>query len=652
MSIREIQIEKALEKIVRAALQKGKHPRLREAMREADLSKLGMPNSYSDMAGFGNLLTSKEVNKSLSQYEEDFSILDESIIESEKWTSSIKDTLLGRYSSAQSLYEKLALQVTAMALAVKSGTNSVYTLTEGFSTLENVDLNNTDAYVDTSIGHVSLPRAANILSTFEYGSGIGLLSCEMSTDGNTWQNVASINKLSPIIEFPSYQGKLQIKYVFKLQAKQPLKDDECNVASLEFSVPTFREYPNSISLKVSDDGKNWRELSNLGRGNKLSFIPSDPFEYIEIVISKTTYDQMHVTPRGTISYLYLPYIESFLARAYTYQHSATLQTLPMSIASVAQSLGLSALQFIPYHITPGESTISYYIQFDSGPWTKINAGDTVALARNYVKDEILYPVYPNAGIGNTTQIWANLKRPSEAELFEGYNQAEHQWLAATSGFFDLDSWADASALYTIPTNFIDFKNKPLLASGYTHKLYFKIKSDKEMDFEFSNISFKRESDLSNVPSTTKIWLNNKEIILKSYADFSYSFSGKLSQGDNYFNLLTSVSEDAILHLEEDILNKGFIYINNYIYTSISNLINKTLPFPFLKLSNYLFTITDNGYLFINRYPYPNPKYLLRYRDIEGTIPSTVSIKAILEGNDTDSPILDDFTLLISEPVGW
>lgn len=652
MSIRDIQIENTLKKIVYEFIKDGKHPRLREAINKADLSRLGLPSKYERIADVDSLIRSDYINEAISNYETDFEVLDQAIAEYEQWVSTKENEFWGRFQAAQKLYEKLALKVSALANAIKSGSKSVISITESFTDLNYIDLERTDAYIDTDNGRVTLPIVPTTLIDYSLGHGISLMSSEKSVNGSSWTTISTgPNRIDPVIEFPSYKGQLFARYILSFTAPRPEWDDETVVRSLEFDVPKFRNLSTRVKIRTSYDFQNWTDWYITDNAEKICFAPDDVFQFVEIILEKDSYDSEHVNSEGKITYLYLPYLENILARVLAYQSEASLYTKAYSIPYTAQYMGLSTMKFIPNITTNGNTSIDFFYSFDGNGWNELKPNSTIQLARVFTKNEVLYPIFPKKGPDGTVKIWEDLHQVSDATLYEGYAQFEHQWLPYSPNYMTLSGWAEYSNIYKIPTQFENIKDISALSSSEVHKLYTRIRTDSEQQLSVRSLALKRQSDQANVDSDLKIYINNQEITAKKYADLTYSFNATLLPGDNYVNILIKPNEDSILLIDSNIYTIGIIYTNRYILTSLENTLTYTTDLlPFIPV--YKFTITYNGNLLINRFPYPNVKYLLSYTDIENTVPSEIYIRADLHGDDMNTPIIEDIIMNITEPIKW
>lgn len=646
MSIRQIQIKRNLERVVREFLKHGKNPRIRESIKSAGLDHIGSPGTYKPVSGYKQKLDVDKFNDTASMYEDDIAIITAANEEMVGWTNACRSNYLGRFNSVQKLYEKISLDVISLAMAIRSGTSSVLCVSESFNSLENIDLTETTSYVDTTNGQVMLPVSSDDFMVYTIGDGLALVSIDSSKDGTTWERVNSLEGIEPTIEFSQYKGSLYCKYLIRLTSKKPLIDDEVNVVGVDITLPNYNLSPNEVHIRVSDDTKNWRTLLSPSVGNKMSFIPDNPFEWLEIIVKKNAFDEKHVQDSGKIVYLYLPFLSNVVLRAYSYRNNSILQTNDLPISALADKIGMSSIKFIANDITPGDSTIDYSIRFDSGPWNNIENNEQMQICPHTTEDDVIYPAMLVEKANSLYQVAANCVLSENATLYQGYKQFEHQFCISSVANLELSSWNNRTDLVS---KYINSSDNTFLGNGLSHKLYFKINVDSAREFKVSDLSIKGESSLSSLNLGLRVHVNRQEMQPKKNNDNTYSFAGILLEGENYINILIDIPDTlpgGRLHIDGTLFQEGLTYCKKMQQTSFESL-SYSIPYT----DNNYFAVTPDGSLLVNSQPYPYARYLYRFLDINGQFPKSFAIKALLTGDNNTTPIIDDFSVLILPPIG-
>jgi len=645
MSIEQIQIRRALEAIVRESLKKGRNPRIRESVNSADFSNLGKPNPYGPMAQYERNLSSTTFNKIVEYYEDDLEVLDLALGELATWTTDSRDRYSGRFESAQNLYEKLALKVSVLASAIKSGTNSVFAITEGFNSLEYIDLVNTDAYIDTYNGQVTLPKGTDNYTIYSLGNGISIESIEVSKDNDTWESLPVSSNFEPLISFTHYKDVLYAKYVVHLDAEKPQLDDEVNAVAIDITIPKYWSKIGEVVVKISDDKKNWRTLTSSNSTEKQTYVPDGPFEWLEIHIKKHEYDEKKVNSFGIIEYIYLPFVKHIYVRAYGYRNNAVVQTSNYPISPVAQKLGMSSMQFFVDEFSPGDSSAQHFIRLEEGPWIEVHNEDILSLAPTAFKEVSKEPTVYKEKSNFLYQVTSEVPYSENCELYEGYDQAELQVAELNYANLTLSSWVNRTDLYT---QYLDLKVRPFLVGNKSYKLFFKVKTDRTKEFKVNDLSIKEEGSLSAIDITTRISLNKQEIVPRSNNDNTYSFYGTLLEGENYVNIIINVPSGT---------NGGRLYINgdmfigNYTFCKRRSITSfESLAYSIPYSDNGFFALDSDNCIILNYLPPPYARYLYRYQEVNGTIPANFSYRALLEGTSNSTPIIDSIAVLIAPPI--
>ena len=644
MSIEQIQIKRQLERIVREALQRGKNPRIREATRLADFSRLGKPNDYDVMARSDRTLSSEYFNKSMEYYEDDLEVLDIALGEIAEWTEDSRSRYLGRFNAAQNLYERLALKVSVLASAIKSGTSSVFAITEGFDGLEQIDLENTDAYIDTVNGQVTLPKGTDRYTEYSVGNGISIESIDISKDNETWESIPVSEFFEPLISFTSYKDMLYAKYLVHMNSERPQTDDEINPVAIDITIPKYWSKIGTIELRISDDRQNWRSLTSTSDTERKTYVPDGPFEWLEVIIQKYENDQKKVNSDGIIEYIYLPFLSNLIVRAYGYRSSAVLQTKEYTIDPVAEKLGMSAMKVYIDDFKPGDSTIKYFIRLEEGNWAEISNEEIISLAPTTYKDVVKEPIVYREKENALYQVTTELPYSENAFLYEGYNQAELQVAQLSTSNLQLTSWVNRSDLYT---QYIDIKEHPFLAGNISYKLYFKVFSPIAKEFSVEDLSIKEEGSLAAIDIDARIVLNKQSLTPKENNDNTFSFNGSLLEGDNYINIILNIpsGDGGRLNIIGNLFTGVDIYCKSRSLASYDSLAY-SLPY---NDHNY-FALDSAGCAILNYMPPKYGRFRYRYQEVNGTIPRSFSFKALLSGSETDTPIIDSFAVTITPPI--
>lgn len=645
MSIEQIQIRRALETIVRESLKKGRNPRIRESINSADFSHIGKPNPYGMLAQYERNLSSANFNKIVEYYEDDLEVLDLALGELANWTIDSRDRFSGRFESAQNLYEKLALKVSVLASAIKSGTNSVFAITEGFNSLEYIDLVNTDAYVDTYNGQVTLPKGTDDYTIYSLDNGISIDSIQVSKNNDDWEALPVSSNFEPMISFTSYKDVLYAKYVVHLDAQKPQLDDEVNVVAIDITIPRYWSKIGEVIVKISDDKKNWRTLNTSTSTEKQTYIPDGPFEWLEVHIKKHEYDEKKVNSSGIIEYIYLPFVKHIYVRAYGYRNRAVIQTNNYEISPVAQNLGMSSMQFFVEEFSPGDTSTQHFIRLEEGPWIEVHNEDILSLAPTAFKEVSKEPTIYKAKSNFLYQVTTEVPYSENCDLFEGFDQAELQVAELNYANLTLSSWVNRTDLYT---QYLDLKDTPFLAGNRSYKLFFKVKTDRTKEFKVNDFSIKEEGTLSAIDIDTRITINKQTIAPRENNDYTYSFYGTLLNGENYINIIINIPSGTTggrLHLNGNLFQGNYAFCKRRSITSLDSL-SFSIPYS----ENGYFALDSENCVVLNYLPPPYARYLYRYQEVNGTIPANFSYKAILIGTSNATPVIDSIAVLIAPPI--
>jgi len=269
-----------------------------------------------------------------------------------------------------------------------------YSITNAFNNLDMVDLNYSDAHIDTSVRKATIPKLTSGL--FDYVGNV------LNTASNT--NVSIIFEgaevKSEVVNFSNVFNGLN-----NLEWSYAHKSPSLGICTLKITVP-ISSASESISLvegKISSQKPvdiGIIVVDQVTRSNSASFIKSNSADYdrfsfhltpqktnaVEIYLTKSEPDYT-TTENNSVVYNYDFRIDELIISAPYYDSSATMVSTPMSLPSENNSkLAIDAVSIsVDQHIPTG-TEIRYYVAPDNTSATSIYDFNWTSISQSAISD--------------------------------------------------------------------------------------------------------------------------------------------------------------------------------------------------------------------------------------------------------------------------
>jgi len=269
-----------------------------------------------------------------------------------------------------------------------------YSITNAFNNLDMVDLNYSDAHIDTSVRKATIPKLTSGL--FDYVGNI--------------LNTASNTKVSLIFEGTEVKNEVvDFSNVFNglnnLEWSYAHKSSSLGICTLKITVPVSST-SESISLvegKISSQKPvdiGIIVVDQVTRSNSASFMKSNSADYdrfsfhltpqktnaVELYLTKSEPDYT-TTENGAVVYNYDFRIDELIISAPYYDALATMISAPMSLPSENNSkLAIDAVSIsVDQHI-PNGTEIRYYVAPDNTSATSIYDFNWTSISQSAISD--------------------------------------------------------------------------------------------------------------------------------------------------------------------------------------------------------------------------------------------------------------------------
>jgi hypothetical protein len=269
-----------------------------------------------------------------------------------------------------------------------------YSITNAFNNLDMVDLNYSDAHIDTSVRKATIPKLTSGL--FDYVGNI--------------LNTASNTKVSLIFEGTEVKNEVvDFSNVFNglnnLEWSYAHKSSSLGICTLKITVPVSST-SESVSLvegKISSQKPvdiGIIVVDQVTRSNSASFMKSNSADYdrfsfhltpqktnaVELYLTKSEPDYT-TTENGAVVYNYDFRIDELIISAPYYDALATMISAPMSLPSENNSkLAIDAVSIsVDQHI-PNGTEIRYYVAPDNTSATSIYDFNWTSISQSAISD--------------------------------------------------------------------------------------------------------------------------------------------------------------------------------------------------------------------------------------------------------------------------
>jgi len=306
----------------------------------------------------------------------------------------IVNAYTARLEDIRSKRVELEKKVDDQLFSLSNTDGFYYAITNAFNDIKMVDMNYSDAHVDTSVRKATIPKLTSGL--FDYVGNI------LNTANNT--NVSIIFEGSEVknevVNFSNVFNGLN-----NLEWSYSHKSSSLGICTLKITVPvsTANEAISLVEGKISS-----QKPVDIGvivvdpktRANSASFIKSNSADYdrfsfhltpqktnaVEIYLTKSEPDYT-TTENNLIVYNYDFRIDELIISAPYYDSIATLISAPMSLPSQNNSkLAIDAVSISTDQHTPTGSQIKYYIAPNNESATSIYDFNWTSISQSSISD--------------------------------------------------------------------------------------------------------------------------------------------------------------------------------------------------------------------------------------------------------------------------
>jgi len=269
-----------------------------------------------------------------------------------------------------------------------------YSITNAFNNLDMVDLNYSDAHIDTSVRKATIPKLTSGL--FDYVGNI------LNTASNTKVSLTfeGTEVKNEVVDFSNVFNGLN-----NLEWSYAHKSSSLGICTLKITVPVSST-SESVSLvegKISSQKPvdiGIIVVDQVTRSNSASFMKSNSADYdrfsfhltpqktnaVELYLTKSEPDYT-TTENGAVVYNYDFRIDELIISAPYYDASATMISAPMSLPSENNSkLAIDAVSISVDQHVPNGTEIRYYIAPDNASATSIYDFNWTSISQSAISD--------------------------------------------------------------------------------------------------------------------------------------------------------------------------------------------------------------------------------------------------------------------------
>lgn len=640
MNTRSAEIELLLADILKESLQQGITPDFLDLTDTKEFNNIGAVVQEARLVS--KTSSSSEVNDWISKLEYYTRVLDRTASLQVDDIKNHKATFPKKVKRLERWYKKLAYKIESMLAMVSSGTDSVYSITESFNSLANIDLDYTTAYIDTEAG----------LAT------IGFSDYEFDTEAESGGANVSIQDFritdkTKEIQVSQQDGGLDYKHTTftpngvsaRLILRINNNNDLYNGGFLQFDV-LFPQTTKILAVQGTSDAINFEDLKFFEKGSRIVVPISKSYKSSSIVIdfAKTSFDGIKITPQGKISYQYLFKFYNMAVPNRRYKSAATVYSTEFTLPSYLKdrAIGVATLTLNDALVT-GDSSIDSYISLDTSDWIKIVPGEQKHIGEVNT-GQTYHPTYTKVrDLPSPMSLLEGLSPEivnEFSELLEGWGQAEIESTTYSDDYSDFTLWPTVGG----QKEYQDFGvNGLYLAPEMSHKIYLKVKADKAKDIILTSVGVKSQEDPDNNQATyTKLIFNGQEIQGKELPLSQKEYLLSLVKGDNTINILIGVegSYGGYLNIGSQLARENLtVFVNRRNPTSLEALDS-------IDATDKCYAVV-NGVVFINYVPPFGAKFVQNYTSPTSNLPSKVSVRIDLDGDSVSSPVLGGYRLEFS-----
>jgi hypothetical protein len=395
MNISTIQKRKFLNNLYKLFYSSGTRPNEQEVRRVFgqyfSINKLGEPVPVEyNLLQQQSIVREQDLNSLMAATALNLEVLYDSINENNLELFDIITALNNRFANLRAKRKELEAKVDDLIFANGNSEGYFYSFTDTFSSLINTDLTKTNAFIDTELSSVSLPRLVSSPSISELNkistgnvsarildNGVGanlpvsLEGIENAFDGlndTYWQVSYQSNSISIVtleISIPLSSNSRVSRIAGRLQSSTPL-------IILVEAIPLDPNIVSTILVRDSSVDYNYFNF----------YLPS--FDYQRIIVRLVKKDPDYINTDTSDFYNYLFGVREFFISSEYYDNTATYISSPISVPSSDNSLiyidsvSLSVKDQIPegtsinYYVSANNPTATSAADFDWTPISPVN----------------------------------------------------------------------------------------------------------------------------------------------------------------------------------------------------------------------------------------------------------------------------------------
>lgn len=388
MNISTIQKRKFLNNIYKLYYSSGKRPTEQDIRSEFNkyfnVNKLGQPLTvdYSLLQSIDT--TDVDVlNELMANTLLNLEILYDCILENNQESFYVVNTLNNKLENLRSKRKALESKVDELIFMNNNSDGYFYSFLEGFSSLENIDISNTTAYVDVSNGQVSIPKITSNLSnaiTLDTIKSTGV-TYNVKVNNTTVVQDTNINDIESIFDglndtYWSVDHYTEVPSIVSLTLNIPVSTN-FNISNLSGVLLTSAPCSVYATCTPSNSAIPSENLFKDSKKdyNRFSFaVPSRSYSSISITLMKVEPDAL--IPNSDIPYRYSFGIRELIIGSEYHETSATLVSAPISIPSQQnENLVIASVGMEVDSQMVGNTSAKYYIAQntnDNGQITDFN----------------------------------------------------------------------------------------------------------------------------------------------------------------------------------------------------------------------------------------------------------------------------------------
>ena len=642
MNTRTSEIRLILSAILKEALQQGITPDFLELTASGEFDDLGKVKTGEPLTTA--IASSSDINSNIDSIELNTKIIDECAALQADKTISHRNTFASRINRLERWYRNLAYRAESLVLLTRKGTRSVHVITDTFSSLSNIDTDNTTAYIDTINGQAEIPSTPieDNIDTETGRANVSISGARIIDGGEEVDIPFQSNSLYYI--YNSINTK-DVKLILDLNINTNNKI--FNGSSILFNLALINT-TDITSVISSSDNINKEVSTYLQTYNHISIPISRLYKSnrVSIILNKNGHDAEKILDNGDIQHSFVFSIQDIRIPNKKYRDSAVVQTVDFELPNYINEKGISManLEFTSQCL--GDTYIKSYIAYDDGDFFSITPGKPFPIGDVKYKQtshpsgqvirEVPTPLFRLEGLTENPVT-------ESATLLEGYQQVEVETKPFVVDASSLSSWVVSPGTKA----YQDMKSGNIWLGGEcSHKIYFCIKSNKSKDITLSNLGVRNNINSSvDVSSYMYFNFNGQPINGRQLPDGSMEYKLPLVQGINKVNILIGVSGETggYFNVGDISSSDTEVFVKERHCASLPAIMS-------LDDTNKAFAVKD-GKIYLNYIPPINAKFIHRFSTPTTNLPATMKLKFDLIGAGGLSPILYPYKLEFT-PVGY